>query len=360
MRYYLHRIDLKWMVLVLWMSLSFHLHGQQRMQYSQYLTNGFLINPALAGTEKYLDLKVGYQHLWAGFEGAPRGLFVTAHKDLLGTPANANEKEPSSLPAPGRGRYLPTFKKAGPDKAEQRRISMGIGGMLYSEQTGPISYNGLGLSYSVNLLLKRDWHLALGANLDMMNYRVDPDQVTLTDPNDLAVLGSRNSLFLPGISMGFAFYNDDFFVAGSSRQLLRNRITIGPENPFVSTLAIHYHLQAGYRFKVGDDLRLTPTAALRHVQPAPLSWEIGARAEYIDLFTFGLSVRWADALTGNALVGLIGFKLNQNIKLNYSYDLAVNGLGGYNSGTHGITLGFKMLPSKAQAGRKPFERRYFW
>lgn len=361
MRMNCHSIRVKWLGAVLLLGLSLHLPAQQRMQQSQYLTNAFLVNPALAGTEQYLDLKLGYQHLWAGFEGAPRSLFISAHRGLLQNPGNLKGNEVSSLPAPGRGRYLPTFKEKGPDQLEpMRRITMGVGGMLYSEQTGPVSYNGLGFSYSVNLLFKGDWHLALGANLDLMNYRVDPDQVTLTDPNDLTVLGSRNSLFLPGINMGFALFNNNFFIAGSSRQLLQNRITIGPDNPFISSLAVHSHLQAGYRFKVGDDFRLTPTAALRYVQSAPSSWEVGARAEYQDLFTFGASIRWTDALTGNALVGLIGFRLTDRINLNYSYDLAINGLSGYNSGTHGITLGFKMLPSKRQPGKKPFERRYFW
>ena len=49
-------------------------NAQQRMQYSQYLWNGYLMNPAFAGIEDYIDLRSGYSHQWAGFEGAPKGI----------------------------------------------------------------------------------------------------------------------------------------------------------------------------------------------------------------------------------------------------------------------------------------------
>lgn len=325
------------------------LHAQQRMQYSQYMTNGFLVNPALAGVEDYTDLKLGYVQQWAGFAGAPRGLFATINKGYIPKVQGESVDEVTSLPAPGRGRYRPTTQKVDGGIVASSRFRIGLGGSVYSEQTGPVSYNGAAVSFASNLQLKDELRIALGVNLDFMNYRVNTDEVTLTDPNDPTVLNARNSLLLPGVNVGAAIYSKSFFVAASSRQLLRSRITIGPDNPFISRLFIHYHVQAGYRFKVTEGFRLTPTIAIRHVSPAPVSWEIGIRGDYKDMFYFGVGHRY-----GDAFIGLLGFNLNQIAILTYSYDYTVSTLNNYSGGSHSLTLGFR-IPRKANR-----ERRYFW
>ena len=220
---------------------------------------------------------------------------------------------------------------------------------MYSEQTGPVSYNGVTGAFSSNLQIKDELRLAVGVNLDLMNYRVNTAEVTLTDPNDPTVLNATNSLLLPGVNVGAALYSQSFFVAASSRQLLRNRITIGPDNPFISRLFTHYHIHAGYRFRVADDFRLMVTGALRHVSPAPQSWEIGVRGDYRDQFYFGVSHRY-----GDAIIGLLGFNLNQLVSINYAYDYTVSTLRNFSGGSHSLTLAFR-IPKKANR-----ERRYFW
>lgn len=325
------------------------LQAQQRMQYSQYMNNGFLVNPALAGVENYTDLKLGYVHQWAGFPGAPRGLFATVNKGFVPKVQGESVDEVTSLPAPGRGRIRPTTRKVDGGVVESSRMRIGLGGSIYSEQTGPISYNGVNAAFASNLQLKDELRLALGVNLDLMQYRLNTDEVIMWDQNDPTVINARRSLLLPGVNIGGALYSKSFFIAASSRQLLRNRITIGPDNPFVSRLFTHYQIQAGYRFRVNEDLRLTPTGIIRHVSPAPLSWEIGVRGDYKDLFYFGISHRY-----GDAIIGLLGFNLNHTVILTYSYDYTVSTLNNFSRGSHGITLGFR-IPKKADR-----ERRYFW
>lgn len=45
--------------------------GQQKPQYTQYVMNNFILNPAIAGIENYVDVKAGYRAQWQGLEGAP-------------------------------------------------------------------------------------------------------------------------------------------------------------------------------------------------------------------------------------------------------------------------------------------------
>ena len=48
------------------------LMAQQRPQYTQYVFNNFLLNPALSGIENYTDVKAGYRSQWQGLQGAHR------------------------------------------------------------------------------------------------------------------------------------------------------------------------------------------------------------------------------------------------------------------------------------------------
>ena len=56
--------------------------GQQTVQFTQYIFNGFAINPALAGSRPCIDIKLGYRNQWVGFEGAPKTTFASANGEL--------------------------------------------------------------------------------------------------------------------------------------------------------------------------------------------------------------------------------------------------------------------------------------
>src|SRR6478609_424201 len=60
----------------------FTAQAQQQGQYSQYMLNYYLINPAVAGTEDFIDLKSGYRMQYTGWNGAPRNYYVSGHTAL--------------------------------------------------------------------------------------------------------------------------------------------------------------------------------------------------------------------------------------------------------------------------------------
>ncbi|WP_257667254.1 T9SS type B sorting domain-containing protein [Parapedobacter tibetensis] len=61
-------------ILTLLLYACIGVQAQQRPQYTQYIFNGFLANPAVAGIERYVDLKMGARSQWQGVDGAPQTL----------------------------------------------------------------------------------------------------------------------------------------------------------------------------------------------------------------------------------------------------------------------------------------------
>ncbi|EJF10470.1 hypothetical protein O71_08927 [Pontibacter sp. BAB1700] len=56
--------------------------AQQRPQYSQYMVNNFLLNPALSGIEDYADIRISNRQQWVGLDGAPVTYYASAHMPL--------------------------------------------------------------------------------------------------------------------------------------------------------------------------------------------------------------------------------------------------------------------------------------
>ncbi len=51
--------------------------AQQKPQYTQYVFNNLLLNPAVTGIENYTDVKAGYRSQWTGLSGAPVTTYLT-------------------------------------------------------------------------------------------------------------------------------------------------------------------------------------------------------------------------------------------------------------------------------------------
>ena len=78
--------------------IAVSMQGQQLFQSTQFFTNPYPINPALAGSEDFIDIKAGHRSQWAGFQDsneealglgnvAPTTTYLTAHS-AIGKPHN--------------------------------------------------------------------------------------------------------------------------------------------------------------------------------------------------------------------------------------------------------------------------------
>ncbi len=62
-------------------------YGQQPFRFSQYFQNAVTVNPAVAGIEDFMDLKVGYRQQWTGLDLSPQTFYLSAHAPLSAKPS---------------------------------------------------------------------------------------------------------------------------------------------------------------------------------------------------------------------------------------------------------------------------------
>src|SRR6201986_3104423 len=107
--------------------------AQQKPQYTEYVFNNLLLNPAVTGIENYIDLKAGYRSQWTGLQGAPVTSYLTLSAPFGSdfVRGDAASVSPGNEENPYSRLYSQNYQAAEPHP--------GIGFMVVSDQAGPIN-----------------------------------------------------------------------------------------------------------------------------------------------------------------------------------------------------------------------------
>jgi type IX secretion system PorP/SprF family membrane protein len=279
--------------------------AQQLPQYSQYILNRYVINPASAGSENHFVGQTNYRNQWAGIKDAPSTYILSVNGPLS--------------------------------------TNMGIGGYLFSDVTGPTQRNGFNLSYSYIIQLNSEIRLSMAVNAGLLQYTVDGTEITFADESDNIPSAARENNLFPDAGFSFYLFGPNYFFGASAPQLIRNQLDFEKsiEDPS-GRLTSHYFITGGYTYAINDQFEVEPSLLLKYVKPVPMQYEFSVRGIYEDMVWLGLSYRKTDAI-----VLLAGYTLQDNISIGYSYDLIQSEIGNYSGGSHEIMLSVKFNRRKS-------------
>lgn len=272
--------------------IAISIHGQQDPLFTQYNYNMNIINPAYAGSKGVLSVGVLGRSQWVGIEGGPRTLTLAAHS--------------------------PVGK------------SVGLGLSVIADRIGPVRETNIFGDFSFTIVTSENSRLALGLKAGITSLQVNT--LTVNNPNDpLNVPIDRTA---PNFGTGAYFYTDKLYVGFSIPNLLKTRY-LEKSAGIVTTASeeMHYFITAGYVFDIYDDLKLKPSTMIRGVNNVPLSVDISANLLWQEQFEFGLSYRFNKSISG-----IVGFRLNEDMRIGYSYDQSMGNFGNFNFGSHELML----------------------
>lgn len=308
--------------------------AQQQALFSQYMLNGYIYNPALAGMEDYTDVKSSYRKMWLGMPNSPSTMYVSVNAAL--NQKDLNKEELGSLPM--RGASSIRFKTDQPKK-----IRHGIGGYVMNDNAANINRTSAYVGYAIHVPLSQAWYLSAGANAGFAAFTLNKSQLDLRQPDDPA-FANRNLTTVPDLNLGLWLYSEKAHFGISSNQLLNNKFSFNRDKSVTLNNRLTNHLYAigAYKFDISTEFELQPTAMLRFTQGAPLSLDLGGKLRYQNGFWVGASYRVDDSVLGNAFVGLVGFNIYKFIDLSYSFDFATSRIAQASSATHEIVLGLRL------------------
>ena len=277
--------------------LSIHLgYGQQDPQYTQYMYNMHIVNPAYAGSHGTLNVGLLHRTQWVGLDGAPNTTVATINAPI------------------------------------RKKVGMGLS--IFADKIGPVKEQNLFVDFSYTIQTSDYGNLAFGIKGGLTFLDANLSGLDLGDNLPDTVFNEDINKTYANFGAG-AFYYTDRFYLGLSMPNILNQLHLKREGGIISEAAekMHYFLASGYVFELNNDLKLKPSILLKGAGGVPLSIDLSGNVLINNKLEFGLSWRVDDSVSA-----LMNIEVAPLVRLGYAYDHTITNLGDFNSGSHEIML----------------------
>lgn len=276
------------------------LYAQQDPQYTQYMYNTTMINPAYAGSRGTLNVFGMYRTQWVGLEGAPKTANIS-----ISTPLGDS--------------------------------GLGLGVNFMNDRLGAMEENNIAvdLAYAINISYNYKLVFGLKGTANLLN--VDYTKLTIYHPTDPVAQENISNKFNPNIGAGLYLYSDRAYLGISVPNFLtQDRYDDNEVNTMRQKA--HFYLMGGYVFELGRDVQFKPAVLAKAISGSPLQVDATANFLFYEKFTLGAAYRWDASVSA-----LAGFQVTKDLFIGYAYDFETTQLRHYNSGSHEVFLRFELF-----------------
>tara|TARA_B110000305_G_scaffold183561_1_gene203906 strand:+ start:18 stop:929 length:912 start_codon:yes stop_codon:yes gene_type:complete len=298
-------------ILLLTMLFALQMNAQQDPQYTQYMYNMNIINPAYTGSTEGLAVGALYRSQWVGLDGGPETFTFNIHSPI--------------------GKQV------------------GLGLSVISDQIGPVKETNAYVDFSYTIPVGTVTKLAFGIKGGFTFHDIGLADVNTTDPNDPFFENNINET-TPNIGAGVYFYKPNKYYISASVPNILNGVHLDTNGTKIGSETEHFFAAAGYVFDLSENFKLKPHALLKYATDAPLSYDINANVFMYELVEIGVGYRLQDSFSG-----MINFQVYDNLRIGYAYDAIRSDLNIVTNSSHEIFINFD-LNFSSKVSRSP---RYF-
>jgi len=288
--------------------------SQQVPLYSQYMLNGFLLNPAVAGSEGYTAVNLTARQQWIGLKNAP------------GTYALSFQTRVLKKSYISRGSSVRKRTSSG-----SRGGKVGVGGYIFTDRNGAVERTGFKGTYAYHINFRHS-QLSFGLSLVAYQFRLNDELIHLADPGDELWLGAHKAVFIPDADFGVYYTARNYWGGFSVDQMFESILKIGDSGYDRYVLERNYYLIGGYDFELNKDLIFSPSTLLKYAENGKFQADISGKFYFQQTFWTGLTYR-----TGQAIIVLAGVSVDKFV-FGYAFDIGLNSIMKYSYGTHEFTF----------------------
>lgn len=271
------------------------LHTQQIPVFSGIGMDEYIYNPAVAGSKPYLVAQIKQRLQYLGVDYAPNTQLVSVESSISGTYS-------------------------------------GVGGYFLNETNGVLGKIQGMATYAYHIPLSDETYLSLGTSLGIHQIRTISSRMILNnvDDNLLNTQANQGKSFFNS-QAGVLLHGEMFYMGYS----LQNMYTTNYSIYAGSTLPQEFHHQVhyGFDFYSGEVGMFSFTGRHVFAKGLPAWHQFGLLYDHDERFYGGVQYRWKDAV-----VGVLGLKIWDELRVYYSYDLGVGGYRSTNSGSHELSI----------------------
>lgn len=289
------------------------LHAQQDAMYTHYAFNTLAVNPAYAGSRDIITITGLHRSQWVGFEGAPITQTITFHTPVY-------------------------------------REELGMGISLVNDKIGPVRFTSFYADLAYRTRLNENLRLSFGIKGGGNLMQGDLTSLKTTESGD-GGLQNISSLFLPNVGAGIYLFSPTWYAGVSAPKLLENKFVENSTNTLDGERR-HFFFIAGLVTDITSSVKLKPTMFIKTTPSAPVEADLTLMLILKDKIEIGLMGR-----TGDAVGALIGYNINNQTRIGYSFDWSFTAQTGItNIGSHEVMVRYDILNTNPN---KIYSPRYF-
>ncbi len=275
------------------------MYSQQDSQYTQYMYNTPLINPAYAGSRETITAFLLHRNQWVGLDGA-----LVTNNFSINMPAGDS--------------------------------NFGVGLNFVNDEIGPVAENQISVDLAYFIQISENYKLSLGLKGTGNLFQLDVNKLRIYDPAD-PQFQNMNTEFSPNVGAGLYLFSDKTYFGLSVPNFFES-YRYNDNNIEITKEKMHFYFIAGHVFTLSDNIDFKPAVLSKIVEGAPLQADITANFLFFDKLTLGAAYRWDASVSA-----LAGFQISDSWFIGYGYDLETTKLANYNSGSHEIFLRYEFF-----------------
>jgi type IX secretion system PorP/SprF family membrane protein len=279
--------------------------GQQIGQYTQYMSNELVINPAFAGAHEVLSLTMVHRSQWTGLEGAPSTQTFSAHS---------------------------LFKSD----------HFGLGITVVNDRVGIHQNLTFNTSYAYHLQIDKDTYFSMGLQVGVNHKQSDFGSLigqtqTPNDPSISAFGATTTSL---EVGTGIYFRSPKLHLGLSAPKLFSSKTSMN-DSINIELNKPHYFLYGRYRVPINSNIKIQPGILIKYLPNIPVSFDFSLAAIFNEVLLTGLSYRSFESIDL-----LLQAKVTKQLKLGYSFDYPISMVSELSRSSHEIMLNYIFRFSK--------------
>lgn len=270
-------------------------NAQQIPQFSQFMYNNLVLNPAYAGADEALSLTVLHRSQWTGIENAPSTQSFSAHSLV-------------------------------------KKKQIGLGLTVIRDRIGVHKNTNILSNYAYHITIKQGAILSMGLQVGVAN--LNSDYASLAGSSKDPKLVNSISETKLDFGAGIYFRSPEFHVGLSSPGLISQTINL---NDTLSTKLRKANLlgYSRYHFILTEAWALEPGIMIKYYTAVPISVDVNLSLVYRKVLTAGLSYR-----TKESVDMILKFQLSPQLQFGYAYDYPVQNAANISNASHELMLGY--------------------
>ena len=243
--------SIKYIVILVILSFLFgDAFSQQTPMYSQYVMNGFLVNPSFAGRDGYTTINLTVREQWVGMSQSPSTYAASFQTRMLrdsyiskSTAVKTNEVKPT---------------KGG---------NVGIGGYVFNDNNGIMRRTGFQAAYAYHIALRKandiPNNLSFGLALTGYQYFVDMNGL-IYEPNDPLLNTFDRSVYITDFNFGVSYTTARYYAGFAMTNLLRGNLVFGDTSRVNNRNELgHFFFTGGAKFPINFDWTFEPSGFIK-------------------------------------------------------------------------------------------------